>query len=93
MERALRAHSPAPDLQLGIPGTNNPSDIRESGLPTMANGFSYPSPSWTPLWRKEISYSGTVALTKVFTNHEIRAGMDFVRLELNHRQADGETTA
>ena len=46
------------------------------------------SPNWMPLWRKEISYSGTVGLTKVFTNHEIRAGMDFVRLELNHRQAE-----
>ena len=41
-----------------------------------------------PLWRKEISYSGTLALTKVFAKHEMRAGMDFVRLELNHRQAE-----
>ncbi len=75
-------------LQLGIPGTNSATDMRESGLPTMANGFSYPSPNWMPLWRKEISYSGTVGLTKVFTTHEIRTGMDFVRLELNHRQAE-----
>ena len=41
-----------------------------------------------PLWRKEISYSGTLALTKVFAKHEMRTGMDFVRLELNHRQAE-----
>ena len=41
-----------------------------------------------PLWRKEISYSGTVGLTKVFSKHEMRTGMDFVRLELNHRQAE-----
>jgi len=41
-----------------------------------------------PLWRKEISYSGTAALTKVFSKHEMRTGFDFVRLELNHRQAE-----
>jgi hypothetical protein len=75
-------------LQLGIPGTNDPTDIRNSGLPTFANGYSYQSPSWMPLFRKEVNWSGTVALTKVFTKHEVRAGMDFVRLELNHRQAE-----
>ena len=41
-----------------------------------------------PLWRKEINYSGTLAMTKMFSKHEIRAGFDFVRLELNHRQAE-----
>ena len=81
-------------LQLGIPGTNNANDIRESGMPAMANGYGFIgttgqwSPNWMPLWRKETSYSGTVGLTKMFTNHEIRTGMDFVRLELNHRQAE-----
>jgi hypothetical protein len=75
-------------IQLGIPGTNNPNDIRESGMPTMANGYSYASPNWMPLWRKEISYSGSVGVTKVFSKHEVRTGMDFVRLELNHRQAE-----
>jgi hypothetical protein len=76
-------------IQLGIPGVNNPNDIRESGLPTFANGYNIgTAPSWMPLWRKEISYSGTFALTKIFSKHEIRAGMDFVRLELNHDQAE-----
>jgi hypothetical protein len=76
-------------LQLGIPGTNNPNDIRESGLPTFAASYTIGSaPNWMPLWRKEISYSGTVALTKVFAKHEMRTGFDFVRLELNHRQAE-----
>ena len=27
-------------------------------------------------------------MTKVFAKHEMRTGMDFVRLELNHRQAE-----
>jgi hypothetical protein len=77
-------------IQLGIPGTNNPNDIRESGLPVMASTYTINSgsASWMPLWRKEISYSGTVGLTKVFSKHEVRSGMDFVRLELNHRQAE-----
>ncbi|HEU4935993.1 MAG TPA: hypothetical protein VFT39_06035, partial [Vicinamibacterales bacterium] len=76
-------------LNLGIRGTNNPNDIRESGLPTFANGYTIGSaPNWMPLWRKELNYSGTVAMTKMFSKHEIRAGFDFVRLELNHRQAE-----
>jgi hypothetical protein len=77
-------------LQFGIPGTNNPNDLRESGLPVMASQYTIGSGSanWMPLWRKEISYSGTLALTKIFPKHEVRAGMDFVRLELNHDQAE-----
>ena len=77
-------------IQLGIPGTNNPADSRESGLPVMASTYTLNSgsASWMPLWRKEISYSGTIALTKVFSKHEMRTGMDFVRLELNHNQAE-----
>ncbi len=77
-------------LQLGIPGTNDPSDARSNGLPRFEGG-GYTignAPSWQPLWRKEISYSGTLGLTKVFNKHEMRAGFDFVRLELNHRQAE-----
>jgi hypothetical protein len=77
-------------LQLGIPGTNDPNDPRSNGLPRFqGGGYSIGNaPSWQPLWRKEISYSGTVGLTKVFAKHELRTGMDFVRLELNHRQAE-----
>lgn len=76
-------------LELGIPGVNDPGDIRNSGLPTFSSTYTIGSaPNWMPLWRKEISYSGTVGLTKVFPKHEMRAGADFVRLELNHRQAE-----
>jgi hypothetical protein len=76
-------------LNLGIRGTNNPNDPRESGLPTFENGYTIGSaPNWMPLWRKEINYSGTLAMTKMFSKHEIRTGFDFVRLELNHRQAE-----
>jgi outer membrane receptor protein involved in Fe transport len=76
-------------LDLGIPGTNDPQDERASGLPTFENGYTIgTTPNWMPLFRKEINYSFSSALTKVFPKHEVRVGVDIVRLELNHRQAE-----
>ncbi len=77
-------------LEAGIPGVNNPNDIRESGLPYMGATYAVGAgtASWLPLFRKETSYSGSIGVTKVFTKHEMRVGFDFVRLELNHRQAE-----
>jgi hypothetical protein len=77
-------------IQFGIPGTNNPNDIRESGLPVFASTYTIGTgnANWMPLYRKEINYSGTLAMTKMLSKHEIRAGFDFVRYELNHRQAE-----
>jgi hypothetical protein len=76
-------------LDLGIPGVNDAKDIRASGLPTFENGYTIGStPNWMPLYRKEINYSFSSALTKVFSKHEVRAGVDIVKLELNHRQAE-----
>jgi hypothetical protein len=75
-------------LDLGIPGTNGSSE-RYSGLPTFENGYTIGNtPSWMPLFRKERNWTASVALTKVLPKHEIRAGFDFVRLELNHFQAE-----
>jgi len=77
-------------IEAGIPGVNNPNDIRESGLPYMGATYAVGNgtASWLPLFRKETSYSGSIGVTKVFTKHEMRVGFDFVRLELNHRQAE-----
>jgi hypothetical protein len=76
-------------LELGIPGTNDPNDERASGMPTIANGYTIGgTPSWMPLWRKELNYSFSSALTKVFPRHEIKTGLQIVKLELNHRQAE-----
>jgi len=76
-------------IQLGIPGVNDPNDIRASGLPTFANGYTIGgTPSWMPLYRKEINYSFSSALTKVFTKHEVRAGVDIIKFDLDHRQAE-----
>jgi len=76
-------------LQIGIPGTNDPNDIRASGMPTFNNGYTIgTTPSWMPLFRKEITYTFSTGLTKVFSKHELRTGVEIVRLELNHRQAE-----
>jgi hypothetical protein len=76
-------------LELGIPGTNDPNDIRASGLPQIANGYTIgTTPNWMPLYRKELNYSFSSALTKIFAKHEVRTGIDIVKLELNHRQAE-----
>ena len=41
-----------------------------------------------PLFRKETNWTFSTALTKVLPKHELRVGFDFVRLELNHHQAE-----
>ena len=40
------------------------------------------------MWRKEISYTASANLTKVRGRHEIRTGVDFVRLTLDHWQPE-----
>jgi hypothetical protein len=77
-------------IESGIPGTNDPSDIRASGMPTIANGYTIGgTPGWMPLFRKERSYTFSTAMTKAFTTkHELRFGVDIVKHELNHRQAE-----
>jgi outer membrane receptor protein involved in Fe transport len=86
-------------LDFGIPGVNDPNDIRASGMVGLNmgvnngmvnpnSGYSLGGVNWMPLFRKEITYSFSSALTKVFTGHEVRLGVDVVRMELNHRQAE-----
>jgi hypothetical protein len=76
-------------IELGIPGVNDPNDSRASGLPMFDNGYTIGStPSWMPVFWNELNYSFSTALTKVFSRHEVRAGVDIVRMELNHRQAE-----
>jgi hypothetical protein len=75
-------------LDLGIAGSNG-TDIRQSGMPYFDNGYAIgTTPNWMPLFRKERSYTFSTALTKIFKAHELRAGVDIVRHELNHIQAE-----
>jgi Carboxypeptidase regulatory-like domain/TonB dependent receptor len=76
-------------LDLGLKGVNDPNDIRASGMPRFDNGYELGStPNWMPLFRNEINYSFSSGLTKIFAKHEVRAGVDIVKLELTHRQAE-----
>ena len=77
-------------LDLGIGGVNNPNDVRASGLPTMENGYSIgTTPNWMPLDRDERTYTFSSAVTKaVGGKHDIRLGVDVVRLSLTHQQAE-----
>jgi hypothetical protein len=83
---------------LGIPGTNGLNE-RASGLPA----FDIPTapwasatpiydigttPNWMPLFRRERSYTFSSALTWITGNHQVRTGVDVVRHEMNHLQAE-----
>jgi outer membrane receptor protein involved in Fe transport len=86
---------------LGIPGTNGLNE-RASGLPHFdipfgtlniggTNFTQYDigtTPNWMPIFRKERSYTFSSALTWVSGRHQVRTGVDVVRHELNHIQAE-----
>jgi outer membrane receptor protein involved in Fe transport len=82
----------------GIPGLNSAgvtgpgsTDLqRYSGLPVFETGMSAlgNNAGWTPVWRKEVSYTASLNLTKVHGRHELRSGFDFVRLTLDHWQPE-----
>jgi hypothetical protein len=75
-------------LNFGIPGTNGPSE-RYSGIPYIGAGYEFgTTPNWMPLFRTEQSFTFTSALTKVLPKHELRFGIDVVKHELNHYQAE-----
>jgi Carboxypeptidase regulatory-like domain/TonB dependent receptor len=73
----------------GIPGTNGP-DPRQSGMPAFNVGLSTVgnAATWHPLERHEKSYTITSNLTKLAGAHEIRAGFDFIRYQLDHWQPE-----
>jgi hypothetical protein len=82
----------------GIPGTNSAGvggpgsfDLdRYSGMPEMRTGLGTlgNTATWTPVWRDERSYTVSANLTKVAGRHEVRSGVDFIRLRLNHWQPE-----
>jgi hypothetical protein len=75
-------------LNFGIPGTNGPSE-RYSGVPYIGAGYVFgTTPNWMPLFRTEQSFTFSSALTKILPKHEIRFGVDIVKHELNHFQAE-----
>jgi hypothetical protein len=78
-----------------IPGTNGDGlsggDPRTSGMPSFyVSGYEpYGNPDgWTPLYRHDRSYNVSTNLTWVASKHEVRFGIDIVKLELNHWQPE-----
>ena len=79
----------------GIPGTNGDGgsngDIRASGMPAFfISGLESLGgvDSWAPVFRNDRTYNLTANLTYVAGRHEMRGGIDVVRMELNHWQSD-----
>jgi hypothetical protein len=72
---------------LGIPGTNG-SDVRESGMPDFNSVYRLGTWSYFPLFRHDRSYTLSSALTWSAGRHQVRAGFDVVRHELNQYQAE-----
>jgi hypothetical protein len=73
----------------GIPGTNGP-DPRQTGMPAFNVGLNTlgNNDTWQPVERHEKSYTFSTNVTKLSGAHEIRAGFDFIRYQLNHWQPE-----
>ena len=74
---------------LGIPGTNGP-DIRQSGFPQIAYGYTGlgNQNNWSPVFRDERSYTFTQNATKIYGSHDVRFGVDIVKHHLDHWQPE-----
>ncbi len=79
----------------GIPGTNGDGlsggDPRTSGMPSFYISGYEPFggvDGWTPLYRHDRSYNVSTNVTWVASKHEMRFGVDVVKLELNHWQPE-----
>jgi hypothetical protein len=80
---------------LGIPGTNGDGlsggDPRTSGMPAFfVSGYAdYGGvDGWSPLFRNDRSYNASTNLTWTASKHDMRFGIDVVRLELTHWQPE-----
>jgi hypothetical protein len=79
----------------GIGGTNGAGggngDIRYSGMPDFSiSGFAPFGgvDAWTPLFRNDRTYNLSANATYVKSSHELRFGLEVVKLELNHWQPE-----
>src|SRR5256886_3466522 len=76
---------------LGIPGTNNGSDLRSSGIPffsvTGFAGLGNPE-GWNPAYRNDWSFTSSHNVRWSHGKHQISAGTDIVHHHLNHWQPE-----
>jgi len=76
---------------LGIPGTNNGSDLRSSGYPQFSvSGFAnIGNPEgWNPAFRNDWSFTTSHNVRWSKGKHQISAGIDIVHHHLNHWQPE-----
>jgi hypothetical protein len=76
---------------LGIPGTNNGSDLRSSGIPYFAvSGFAdMGNPEgWNPAFRNDWSFTTSHNVRWSHGKHQVSAGIDIIHHHLNHWQPE-----
>jgi Carboxypeptidase regulatory-like domain/TonB dependent receptor len=76
---------------LGIPGTNDPDDVRYSGFPYFGiSGFAdIGSPEgWNPVFRHDWSFTSSHNLRWSHGKHQLSFGTDIIHHHLNHWNPD-----
>src|SRR5437773_1770512 len=76
---------------LGIPGTNNGSDLRSSGMPYFAiSGWAHLGnpEGWNPAFRNDWSFTSNHNVRWSHDKHQVSAGTDIIHHHLNHWQPE-----
>ena len=76
---------------LGLPGTNNPNDLRDSGIPFFSvNGYAdLGNPEgWNPAYRNDWSFTSNHNVRWSHGKHQVSAGTDIIHHHLNHWQPE-----
>jgi len=76
---------------LGIPGTNNGSDLRSSGFPMFGiSGYANigNSEGWNPAFRNDWSFTTSHNVRWSHGKHQVSAGIDIIHHHLNHWQPE-----
>jgi len=76
---------------LGIPGTNNGSDLRDSGIPYFnVSGYAdLGNPEgWNPAFRNDWSFTSNHNVRWSHDKHQVSAGTDIIHHHLNHWQPE-----
>ena len=78
-------------LDVGIPGTNNPNDVRDSGFPFFGiSGFAnIGNPEdWNPAFRHDWSFTSSHNLRWSHGKHQLSLGSDIIHHHLNNWQPE-----
>jgi hypothetical protein len=76
---------------LGLPGTNNPNDLRDSGIPFFSvTGYAdLGNPEgWNPAFRNDWSFTSNHNVRWSHGKHQVSAGTDIIHHHLNHWQPE-----